>query len=72
MSAASGLGAEHVVATLILFNGLVALRAFLGVRPDPADVLRLRAVLDVPLVHHLAVGRPMRLLAARPAPMETT
>mmetsp|Transcript_59804 Transcript_59804/g.107615 ORF Transcript_59804/g.107615 Transcript_59804/m.107615 type:complete len:225 (-) Transcript_59804:579-1253(-) len=66
--AAARLGANHVVAALVLLDGLVALRALLGVRPDPTNVLRLGAILDIPLDHCLAAGRSMGLLPTSPAP----
>mmetsp|Transcript_112878 Transcript_112878/g.299867 ORF Transcript_112878/g.299867 Transcript_112878/m.299867 type:complete len:230 (+) Transcript_112878:875-1564(+) len=68
MAAATSLGAYHVVAALVLLDGLVALRALLRVGPDPTDVLGLGAVLDGPLAHQLAVSWPMSLFAAAPAP----
>mmetsp|Transcript_50405 Transcript_50405/g.113324 ORF Transcript_50405/g.113324 Transcript_50405/m.113324 type:complete len:381 (+) Transcript_50405:89-1231(+) len=69
--AAARLGADHVIAPLVLLYGLVALGAFLGVGLDPADVLGFSTVLDVPLVHLLAVCWTVCLFTARPAPNET-
>mmetsp|Transcript_56369 Transcript_56369/g.167728 ORF Transcript_56369/g.167728 Transcript_56369/m.167728 type:complete len:286 (+) Transcript_56369:319-1176(+) len=70
VSATTSLGADHVVAALVLLYRLVALWTLLRVGPDPTDVLRLRAVLDVPHIHQLAVGWAMCLLAAAPTPDE--
>ena len=44
------------------------LRAILRMSSDPADVLWLRAVLHIPLVHSLATRRLVSFFATRPAP----
>mmetsp|Transcript_44389 Transcript_44389/g.105135 ORF Transcript_44389/g.105135 Transcript_44389/m.105135 type:complete len:375 (-) Transcript_44389:383-1507(-) len=64
---ASSLRTHHVVATLVLLYRSVALRALLGVGPDPTNVLRLCTVLDIPGADRFALGRPMGLLTTRPA-----
>mmetsp|Transcript_56233 Transcript_56233/g.163014 ORF Transcript_56233/g.163014 Transcript_56233/m.163014 type:complete len:232 (-) Transcript_56233:567-1262(-) len=68
--ATTGLRANHVVATLVFLDRLVALWALLGVRPDPTDVLRLGAILHAPHVDGLATSRAVRLLPTCPTPDE--
>ena len=51
----AALAACHVHAALVLFDGPPALGALLGVRQDPVQVLALRAVLQNPLPHRVAV-----------------
>mmetsp|Transcript_27101 Transcript_27101/g.56250 ORF Transcript_27101/g.56250 Transcript_27101/m.56250 type:complete len:280 (-) Transcript_27101:438-1277(-) len=72
VAAASALGAAHVVAALVLLNGLSALWALLRIGLDPADVLGLLPVFDVPHANCLTVCGPVCLLTASPAPDEAT
>ncbi len=60
--------AGHVIAALILLDGLLALGALLRVGHDPRDVLGLRCILNVPGFDLLARCRNMRLCSALPAP----
>lgn len=48
--------ALHVVAPLVLLDGLAAFRAVFGVGHDPSYVLRLGRVLHVPLPCRLALS----------------
>lgn len=48
MATTASSGTDHVVASLVLLYSSVALRALLGIGTDPADILRLCTVLDVP------------------------
>lgn len=54
----------HVVATLVFLDWPVTLRARLGVRHNPGNVLTFRRILRLPLYRCLAGARPVRLLAA--------
>ena len=47
---------------------LGTLRALLGVRSDPADVLRLSAVLHIPLIHRFATRWLVSFFTTGPAP----
>mmetsp|Transcript_96107 Transcript_96107/g.214037 ORF Transcript_96107/g.214037 Transcript_96107/m.214037 type:complete len:278 (-) Transcript_96107:608-1441(-) len=68
MAATTVLGADHVVAALILLYSLVTLRALFRVSLNPTDVFGLRAIFDDPLVHPLAACRAVRFLPASPTP----
>ena len=57
------LGAGHMVATLIFFDGPLAFRARLRVSREPSSVLALRTLFLDPKLRGLAVTRTVRHVA---------
>lgn len=57
--------ALHMITTLILFNGPLAfwIRTHFGISDDPRQVLTLTRILQLPLLIHFAVCRPVLFLA---------
>jgi hypothetical protein len=55
--------ASHVIATLVLFDGFLAVGTLLGVGHDPGNVLALSGILHSPVQSALAIAWAMRLSA---------
>jgi len=72
MTTTTSLGTDHVVAALVLLYGAVALGALLGIRPNPTNVLRLRAILGVPGGDRFAICRPVCFFTTSPTRHEAT
>ena len=62
----------HMVASLILLDALIALRAWFRVGRDPVNILRLSARLVIPSLCGGAIARFMRVLATHEAELSAT
>lgn len=58
--------ADHVIASLILFNGLPAILvgALFSIGDDPSDILTFTGILKLPLLLHVTVSWPVQLFTA--------
>lgn len=64
--------AGHVITTLVLFDGFLAVGTLLGISHDPRYVLTLIRILHSPALSDLAIAWTMRLSAALETERVTT
>jgi len=72
MATTTRLAAGHVHAAAILFDGVVALRAKLGIHFDPQHIRSFVAVFGFPQLYRLTLYRFVDVVAASETPVKTT